>query len=226
MGGDGPHCLNYRAKFMHNTLCWLRTGGFQGRVLSISDGNQPINNPPPIVRVFSGGTMIAAVECEEDGRYVVGGIPPGSYSLSAFRPGFEIDHSTARTTHGGLNYPVVDFAITRAEPGAVRGTVTSLATGETLATVRVCVYEAVPETPEEENVPAQTPGYQRGALIGCTTTAADGTYAIGDIPPGEVIVVADGPASATAPPALVTITSGNTERGPALEAAPGTIRHG
>lgn len=224
-GGDGPHCLNYRAKFMHNTLCWLRTGGFQGRVLSISDGNQPINNPPPIVRVFSGGTMIAAVECEEDGRYVVGGIPPGSYSLSAFRPGFEIDHSTARTTHGGLNYPVVDFAITRAEPGAVRGTVTSLATGETLATVRVCVYEAVPETPEEENVPAQTPGYQRGALIGCTTTAADGTYAIGDIPPGEVIVVADGSGIGygTAE-ALVTITSGNTHNVDlALEAAPGTI---
>ena len=120
---------------------------------------------------------------------------------------------------------MVDVAITRAEPGAVRGTVTSLATGETLATVRVCVYEAVPETPEEENVPAQTPGYQRGALIGCTTTAADGTYAIGDIPPGEVIVVADGSGIGygTAE-ALVTITSGNTHTVDlALEAAPGTI---
>ena len=74
---DGPHCLNYRAKFMHNTLCRLRTGGFRPGV--VNQRWQPAdNNPPPIVRVFSGGTMIAAVECEEDGRYV-GGILPGSY---------------------------------------------------------------------------------------------------------------------------------------------------
>lgn len=224
-GGSPVHCLDYRAKFMHNTLCWLRTGGFQGRVLSISDGNQPINNPPPIVRVFSGGTMIAAVECEEDGRYVVGGIPPGSYSLSAFRPGFEIDHSSARATHGGLNYPVIDFAITRAEPGAVRGTVTSVATGETLATVQVCVYEAIPEAVEEGTGTAQTPGFERGPLIGCTTTSADGTYILGDIPPGEVIIVADGSAIGygTAE-ALTTITSGNTNTVDlTLDAAPGTI---
>ncbi len=233
-GGDGPHSLNYRSKFMHNTLCWLRTGGFQGRVLSISDGNQPINDPPPIIRVMSGNTMVAAVQAEEDGRYVMGGVPPGTYTLSAARPGFDIDHSTSRSTHGGLNYPVVDFAIARAEPGAIRGTVTSQATGETLATVEVCAYAAVmpeEEDSEEENgepEPAQIDGgqeYELGTLIGCTTTAADGTYQIGDVPPGDVVVVANGTdIGYGTEEALVEVTSGNTsEIDLALTAAPGQI---
>ncbi len=231
-GGSPVHCLNYRAKFMHNTLCWLRTGGFQGRVLSISDGNQPINDPTPIVRVFRGGTMVAAVECEEDGRYVMGGLPPGVYSMSAYRPGFEIDHSEAMATHGGLNYPVVDFAITRAEPGAIRGRVISAATGEGIAAAEVCAYEAVPIVDEEEEeegaAPAQAggvEGYERGLLYGCTTTAADGSYIIGDVPVGEVIVVADGTALGygTAEE-LATVTSGNTVTiDLVLDAAPGTI---
>jgi len=226
-GGSPVHVLNYRSKFMHNTLCWLRTGGFQGRVLSISDGNQPINDPTPIVRVFSGSTMVAAVQVEEDGRYVVGGLPPGSYSLTASRPGFDIDHSTAEPTHGGLTYPVVDFAIARAEPGAIRGTVTSLATGEPLATVKVCAYAAIyPSDDEEEQAQtAQSPDYELGQLIGCTTTAADGTYQIGNVPPGEVVVVADGTAIGygTAE-VLANVTSGNTTQvDVALEAAPGNI---
>ncbi len=227
-GGDPSHSINYRSKWMHNTLCWLRTGGFQGRVLSISDGNQPITNPAPIVRVFRGGQMVAAVECEEDGRYVMGGLPPGVYSLSAYRPGFEIDHSEAQSTHGGLKYPVVDFAISRAEPGAIRGTVTSLATGDPLGAVQVCAYESLPSAPADEEAstaePAQS-GPVRGDLIKCTTTAGDGTYLLSDIPAGEVIVVADGSnINFGTAEAVVTVTSGNTATVDlALDAAPGTI---
>jgi hypothetical protein len=233
-GGSPVHALNYRSKFMHNTLCWLRTGGFQGRVLSISDGNQPINDPPPIVRVFSGNTMIAAVRCEEDGRFVLGGIPPGSYSLTATRPGFDIDHSTARATHGGLTYPVVDFAIARAEPGAIRGIITSLATGEPLAAVEVCVYAALMPTDEDDedldNGDAQVAQvgqeeYELGDLIGCTTSAADGSYQIGNVPPGQVVVVANGEVIGYgSAEALVLVTSGNTTQvNLALSAAPGVI---
>jgi len=43
---DGAHCMNHRSHLVHNALCWSRTGGFQGRVASISDGGQPINDPP------------------------------------------------------------------------------------------------------------------------------------------------------------------------------------
>ncbi len=219
-------CYDYRAKFMHNLLCWLRTGGFQGRVLSISDGNQPINDPTPVVRVRGPNGYEAAVRCEEDGRYVIGGLPPGVYSMNAIRPGFDIDHSEGASTHGGLNYPVQDFAIVRAEPGAIRGTVSSLATGEPLAAVQVCVYLAVlPGDEEEEPAPAQNGDYELGDLIGCTTTAADGTYQLGDIPPGDVVVIADGAnIGYGAAEALTTVTSGNTTQiDLALEAAPGEI---
>ncbi|MGD9494840.1 MAG: carboxypeptidase regulatory-like domain-containing protein [Armatimonadota bacterium] len=224
--GQACGCSDYRHKMMHNTLCWLRTGGFQGRVLSISDGNQPINNPTPIVRLFQGSTMVAAVECEEDGRYVIGGVPPGIYTLSAYRPGYEIDHYDAASTHGGLAYPVVDFAITRAAPGAIRGTVTSEATGEPLAAVQVCAYEAVTPEREERSEPAQAgEEFERGQLFGCTKTAADGTYIIGNLPPGNVIVVADGSAIGYATDEEVAqITSGNTSTLDfALSAAPGVL---
>lgn len=218
-------CANHRAKTLHNTLCWLRTGGFQGRVVSISDGNQPINDPAPIVQVRS-GDYTAAVQCEEDGRYVIGGLPPGQYSMSAHRRGFQIDHAEGASTHGGLNYPVQDFAIVRAEPGAIRGTVVSEATGEPLATVQVCVYEALQPEPEEEPEPAQAaPDIERGALIGCTTTAADGTYTIGNVPPGQVFVVADGQNIGYGEDeVLADVTSGNTiSVDLVLTAAPGTI---
>ncbi len=234
-------CKNYRSKLLHNTLCYLRTAGFQGRVLSISDGNQPINDPTPIVRVMRGSTMVAAVPCEEDGRYVVGGLAPGVYTLEAHRPGFEIDHADNEDAHGGFAYPVVDFAISRAEPGAVRGTVTAMATGEPLATVQVCAYEAIqpePEGGEEEGgdgtgqtaatEPAQNAEenqFERGDLIDCTTTAADGTYQIGNIPAGDAIIVADGAdiGYGTAE-AHTTIRSGDTVQVDlALNAAPGNI---
>ena len=229
-------CRNYRAKLMHNTLCWLRTGGFQGRVLSISDGNQPVDDPTPIVQVRQGNTVIAAVQCEEDGRYVMGGLPPGVYSMSAHRPGFEIDHRDSDRTHGGLNYPVVDFAIVRAEPGAIRGTVTSAATGEPLAAVEVCAYQVPVPEPEDgdgnggtasASAPAQDGDGdgELGDLIGCTTTAADGTYMIGNVPPGDVDVVADGTDIGYGTETQrTTVTSGNTNTVDfALEAAPGVI---
>ncbi len=236
-GQDGAGlCGNYRAKTMHNILCWLRTGGFQGRVLSISDGMRPITDPTPIVRVYRAGQMVAAVQCEEDGRFVVGGLAPGHYTFAAHRPGFEIDHPDGRHVHGGLDYPVIDFAITRAEPGAIRGRVVSEATGEPLATVEVCAYEIIP--PEEPEDPedledendlelAQVPGNddlmpERGPRIKCTTTDVDGTYVLSGIDVGEVIVEADGAniGYGTAE-TVVTVVSGDTVTADlALPAAP------
>lgn len=226
-------CGNYRAKTLHNTLCWLRTGGFQGRVLSISDGMRPITDPTPIIRVFRGGEMVAAVHADEDGRYVVGGLAPGFYSFSAHRPGFEIDHPDGRFVHGGLNYPVIDFAITRGEPGAIRGRVTSEATGQPLATVQVCAYAVIEPEPEDENGDGNGPAqigdddgvFERGELIGCTTTDADGTYILSGIPIGNVIVEADGRNIGYGlAEAVVQVTSGNTATVDlALPAAPGTL---
>jgi hypothetical protein len=219
-------CKNHRSKIMHNVLCWLRTGGFQGRVLSISDGNQPINDPTPIVRVYRGRTLVAAVECEEDGRYVMGGLQPGIYYMEAWRPGFDADHVDIISTHGGLNYPVQDFAIIRGEPGAIRGTVTSAATGEPLATVLVCAYQTPePIDTDGDGIPDPPDPDDLGPVISCTTTAADGTYMIGDVPPGDVIVVADGSGIGYGTAKMTgTVTAGNTLTiDLVLDAAPGVI---
>lgn len=192
------HSKNHRSHLMHNALCWMRTGGFQGRVISISDGGKPINDPAPIIRAVTGGQVRYAVRCQPDGSYMIQGLPPGYYTLEAARPGFEIDHFEGEFVHGGQTPRVVDFAIKRAQPGAVSGTVTAQGTDTPLGNVEVCLYELppVPDEDEDEIIPAQFNGngdeVELGPKIKCTRTAADGTYTLPQVTAGEYIVVADG----------------------------------
>ncbi len=207
-------CLNRRAALVHNVLCWLRTGGFQGRVLGI-DG-KPITNPNPIVYCFTGSganrQCVAAVRCQDDGRYTIQGLPPGFYTLEARRPGYSIDHYEGNLTHGGLGLTTVDFVIKVEEAGAIFGLVTSAATGDAVsgATVTVRPVETDGEVPPMPSgaTPDGTSWYME------TTTAPDGSYKFGDLPEWDYEVTADGSAVGygTAGPFRVHVTAGDTTR--------------
>jgi len=237
-----PHCMNHRATLMHNALCWMRTGGFQGRVVDIA-GSKPITGPNPIVLAWHGVKNVGdrttppdyAVRCQDDGTYTIAGVAPGFYTLEAIRPGFEIDHYDGYVTHGGWEPFVVDFAISRARPGVVSGTVTSEATGDALALVEVKVW-AVPEEPEEEEEEAtattsQTNGQVEpdwdalGDPIGSGSTSVDGSYKIEDLVPGDYYIRADGAGIGYGDAwAQITITAGNTTTQDfELPAADGTL---
>ncbi len=209
---DNCRPRNKRSKLTHNIACYLRTGGIQGRVLG-APGLRPITSPEPIITMHQGGAIVYAQRCKPDGTFVVSGVPPGVYSLEATRPGFKIDKPNSIAVHGGLAYPVQDFVITEAQPGAIQGTVTSAATGGPVANATIT---AVSNTDP-----------LNGPVIPSVQTATDGTYVIPDVPIGDWDVAADG--STSTPPfgsdaALVTVIPGGTvQQDFQLDAADGTL---
>ena len=215
-----PHCMNKRSHLIHNAMCWMRTGGFQGRVISISDGGRPISEPPyPIVYLYRQGddTSRYAVRCQADGTWVAQGLPSGYYRIEATRPGYSIDHYDGAVCHGGLSLPVIDLAIKRADPGGIFGMVTSAATGDPLPNVLISVTPVPREItlPDGSTVVRDVPpGTSPSDWPKTARTAPDGSYAIGNLPPWDYEVTADGSdvGHGTGGPEPVTVTSNNTFR--------------
>ena len=210
--GDNCRCRNRRSKLAHNILCYLRTGGLQGRVVG-QPGLQPITDPEPIVTIHEGGTIIHAQRCMKDGTYVISGVPPGIYTLEAVRPGYKIDKPNSISIHGGLAYPTQDFVIFQDQPGAIQGTVTSLATGDPVGNATITAVSATDPL--------------AGPTIAPVMSAADGTYVIPDVPTGDWDVTADG-ATSTPPygtdTATVTVIPGGViAQDFQLDAADGTL---
>jgi hypothetical protein len=217
-----PHCRNKRSKLAHVTLCWLRTGGIQGRVLN-QVGLKPITNPEPIVTLHAyqpnpsapTGPILYAQRCLKDGTFVINGLPPAIYEMMATRPGFKLDHTNQnyQWVHGGLTSRVRDFTISEAQPGAIQGTVTSLATGDPIANVTVTAVSATDPL-------GATP-------VPPVTTGADGTYVIPSVVVDDYDVTADG--STATPPygsdtkTVSVIPGGSVTQDFQLPAADGTL---
>jgi len=208
------HCRNKRSKLAHQTLCWLRTGGLQGRVLG-APGLQPLRDPEPIVTIHplnQPDIILYAQRCLTDGTFTIAGLPPAIYEVQARRPGYWLDKPEYEWVHGGLTPRVVDFVVTLSQPGAIQGTVTSLADGQPIANVTVTAVSTDPD--------ATTP-------IASVLTGADGTYVISNVPVDDYDVTADG--STATPPygsdtKKVTVIPGSSvTQDFQLEAADGTL---
>ncbi len=242
------HCENHRSHLFHNSLCWMRTGCFQGTVLDIA-GKKPLHNPNPIVRFYLGGHQLGAagtpdyaVRVQDDGTFVANGLKPGIYSIEAFRPGYQIDHRDGDACHGGWAPPVIDFAISQSPPGAIAGTITSKATGGFVNNADVKVW-AVPPPPTTTGSAAKATSSSPAATVkAAQTTGAepiwstlgpplaevlsgvDGTYKVDGLPPGSYYVLCDGTPTYGTAWAQVTVTAGNTTiQNFQLTAANGTL---
>jgi hypothetical protein len=204
-----------RHKLAHMTFCYLRTGGLQGRVLGIP-GGKPIVDPEPIVTVHNAGNpaILYAQRCQKDGTFVIGGIPPNYYEYRATRPGYKIDKPHDGYIHGGLAYPTQDFVLYVDQPGAIEGTVTSLATGDPIGGVTVTAVDA--GDPLAQPIPS-------------VVTGADGKYVIPNVPTSTsgYDVTADG--STATPPygsdtkTVMTVPGGTVTQDFQLPAADGTL---
>ncbi|MBM3498627.1 MAG: hypothetical protein FJX74_08130 [Armatimonadetes bacterium] len=206
-----------RHKLAHMTLCYLRTGGIQGRVLG-TPSLKPLVDPEPIVTVHNPppGTpgILYAQRCQKDGTFVISGLPPNYYELRATRPGYKIDKPHNISVHGGLAYPTQDFVLTVAQPGAIQGTVTSLATGDPVGGVTITAVDA---------------GDPLAPAIPSVITGADGKYVIPDVPANTdgYDVTADG--STATPPygsdtqTVQIVPGGTVTQDFQLPAADGTL---
>jgi len=213
----GTNCAtpDRRHKLTHMTLCYLRTGGVQGRVLAI-EGYRPITDPEPIVTVHNPGNpaILYAQRCQKDGTFVISGIPPNYYEYRATRPGYKIDKPHDEVVHGGLPYPTQNFVLTVDQPGAIEGTVTSLATGDPIGGVTVTAVDA---------------GDPLAAPIPPVVTGADGKYVISGVPTNTAgyDVTADG--STATPPygsdtkTVTAVPGGTVTQDFQLPAADGTL---
>ena len=93
---------------------------------------QPVTGPNPVVLVYRGAHRVGdrtkgwpsfAVRCEDDGSFVVRGLAPGTYSLDATRPGYEIAHDpgTTNAIHGGGSPATLDLTLSVHDPAPSRG---------------------------------------------------------------------------------------------------------
>lgn len=118
---------NRRTELVHNAVCWLRTGTVTGSVLDLQGAGQPLANV--LVRLTNrqtgAGVPITAYTAltAEDGTFLINGVEPDDYEISAFKAGFIIQKRTVVTTHGGYRDDI-SFRMTAAEPAVVKGKVT------------------------------------------------------------------------------------------------------
>ncbi|MEU6404336.1 carboxypeptidase-like regulatory domain-containing protein [Streptomyces sp. NPDC046985] len=116
-----------------------------------------------------------------DGGYALVEPEPGAYTLIASAEGHQ--PRAVRITAGSGPVPA---DVTLAGAGGVRGTVRHEPTGRPVPDARVTLLNA------------------RGETVASVRTAADGTYALPDVPPGGYTVVATG-----RPPVSAEVTLGD-----------------
>ncbi|WP_404354763.1 carboxypeptidase regulatory-like domain-containing protein [Cytobacillus firmus] len=124
-----------------------------------------------IIQVFLSGTdvLVRRVLTDENGRYLIQGLPQGVFDVIAQFNGYMTGVSSVFLTAGDreiLNFELSPF------PAEIRGSVANTVTGEPIpgALVRVII----PNT---------------DIVIGSIITSSDGTYTIGNLPTGSYNVV-------------------------------------
>jgi thermitase len=121
---------------------------------------------------------------DASGEYTIAGVPPGTYQVTASKPGYESSSLTVTVSEG--NTAVADLALTQIiVPGTITGTVTAAGGGSPIAGATVA------------------------AGTRTTTTDASGEYTIAGVPPGAYQVTASksGYESSTT---TATLLSGST----------------
>ncbi len=179
-----------------------------GGDLAASTGELVIDEPPGpapgelmgAVRTVSGATVLDSVVTVTDaegrqrgrtvacpnGRYTVGGLAPGDYTVVASSPGFRPDVATLSLNGRGTTH---DFALDG--HGDVRGSVDDGAAPVPDAVVIVTDAQ--------------------GRVVGSTRSATDGTFTLGGLPLGPATVTASRPQHQ---PAATAVTVGPADPAP------------
>ncbi|MFQ3545546.1 carboxypeptidase regulatory-like domain-containing protein [Halobacillus rhizosphaerae] len=143
-------------------------GNIQGLVINEFTG-EPLIGVTVIIRQFSPtGPIIQTTATDSNGEFLVMGLDPGVYAVTAFIPSYGSRTATVSVTADTTT--MVTLALSP-DAGAVEGIVTSAVTGEGLRDTRVSVYDV------------------NGVLVVVTQTDSEGSYRVEGLSPGSYTLV-------------------------------------
>lgn len=177
----------------------LQTGNVAG-VISNTLNLVPISNAT--VTALQGATIIATTTTGANGSYQLNSLPPGTYTISAVATNFQTTTQTLVvvapnvTTTVNLNLQPV--------PGSVSGFITDNATTNPIQNASVSVT-------------------QNGVTIATTLTAANGSYTIGNLVPGNYTLVVSAANYQGATQGITINSNSTTTASASLQASPGAI---
>jgi len=206
---------NQRQNLLHNIVSYLRTGSITGTVRATT-GNGAVGSGvsgvtlyvlPAFATAIPGrGTFSATTDSA--GNYHIDGIESGSYTLAAYKTGFNratSNTATVFTIEGDVTVSGANLTISQATGGVISGIVTD--------GVKPVAGVAVTFTSSD------------GTTSQNATTDSNGSYTLPNVPPATYTgIVTDPPAfgqSATSAPVTVTGNSNSTVNF-TLKVGPGT----
>lgn len=168
----------------------LEDGGGSAAIRVVDRGQRPIPNATVAIgalpRRFKQRSGFASVEewtarvvaCDEDGRAIVHGLPPGEHALSARASGYPIVTDTLQV----VRHVQTEAIVVLAEPVVVHGVARDAADKPVVD----AIVRAIPE--DFDQVFAQSGQFDFDAVLGypMTTTDEHGRYRLETVAPGEI----------------------------------------
>ena len=160
------------------------TGSISGRV--VGDGGESLPGVAVFVRPRGSGParQFPQHTSDEEGNFVVKGLAPGAYHVSAHAPGYVLDPEQLNAAAAGGAHRLGDFVTVRLLRGGVITGAVSDAAGEPLVALRVRVFRVR----DHDGRPASA----LWNFVSEDQTDDRGVYRVYALPPGGYVVAAGG----------------------------------
>ncbi|MBN9654118.1 carboxypeptidase regulatory-like domain-containing protein [Halobacillus sp. GSS1] len=183
----------------------LNPGNIRGMVFNAVTGD-PLIGVSVVVRQFSPtGPIIQTTATDSNGEFLVIGLTPGSYSVTAFTPDF--GSQTASVSVAPNATTVVSLGLFP-DAGSIEGLVTSSVTGEILRDTRVSIFDNL------------------GVLVVTTQSDISGRYRVDGLSPGDYTVVFFHPSFQLLTIGTMVLANQVSTVNAALLSNPGTVQGG
>lgn len=139
-------------------------GSIQGTLV---DAQTAALLPNAQVQVFAGSNLVASTLADESGAYLITGIAPGQYSVTAILPNYQTGVETALVQSNAT--ATVNFSL-QPNPGSVIGTVLATAAGNPIIGANVSIY-------------------QGSNILASSLTDSNGAYLMSNLAPGHYTLV-------------------------------------
>ena len=181
-----------------NASLQANPGSVQG---TVSDARTTNALPNAQVQLFAGSNLVAFLLTDTNGNYLITGIAPGQYSVTATLSNYQTLVETVTIQSNATS--TVNFALQQS-PGSVIGTVLSTTTGNPIVGANVNIY-------------------QGSNILASATSDSNGNYVLNNLAPGQYTLVASGNLFQNASQGATVVASQTTTANFSLADQPGSI---